>query len=131
MSPSAPFNPLTILADAAPLVKLIILALVAASLAAVAVCGVKLADGPRLAGSSTYLSSLRLGGPILGLLGAAWGATRMFIGLANVATPPTQVLARGWAEAAMVLALGLMAGFVAVIANWAIEARLDRALLKA
>jgi biopolymer transport protein ExbB/TolQ len=40
------------------------------------------------------------------------------------------VLAPGIAEAVLLVGLGVMAGAVAVIAHWALEARIDRAVLK-
>ena len=40
-------------------------------------------------------------------------------------------LGPAFAEAGLVLALGLLAGVVAIAANWAVEARLDRAVLRA
>jgi hypothetical protein len=129
--PSQPLTFFTIVADAAPLNKLLVFALIAAALAAVILCAMKLASGPRLAGGSLFLSSLRLGGPIAGLLGGSWSIFCMCIGLANVAAPaPVAILARGWAEAAMLVTLGLLAGAVAVMANWAVEARIDHAVLK-
>jgi hypothetical protein len=129
--PSQPLTILTVVADAAPLNKLLFFALIAAGLAAVVLCATKLTSGPRLAGGSLFLSSLRLGGPIAGLLGGSWSIFHMCLGLANVAAPvPAQVLARGWAEAAMLVTLGLVVGAVAVMTNWAIEARIDHAVLR-
>ena|ERR1700722_4864704 len=129
--PSQPLTFFTIVADAAPLNKLLILALIAAGVGAVALCAIKLVSGPRLAGGSLFLSSLRLGGPIAGMLGGSWSIFCMCIGLAEAVSPvPTQILARGWAEAAMLLTLGLVVGAVAVMANWAVEARIDHAVLR-
>jgi hypothetical protein len=55
----------------------------------------------------------------------------MWIGIANVAeTPPLKVLAHGFAESTFVMGLGILAGAVAVGAHWAVEARIDRAVLK-
>lgn len=128
---AAPLTPLGIFGDAAPLMKLLILALVAATVAAIAVCSVKLASGSKLTGGSAFLSGLRLGGPLAGLLGASYTSLMIFIGLSNVAGPvPMQVIAPGIAEALFILGLGVLAGSVAVIANWAVEARIDRAVLK-
>lgn len=125
-------TPFSVFQDAAPAVKLIILALVATNLAAIAVCAGKVTAGARLAGGSAFLSGLRLGGPVLGFLGAAWGGLSMAIGLANARAPvPGFVLARGGAEIMSLIVLGLLTGGVAVIANWAVEARIDRAVLKA
>jgi hypothetical protein len=133
-SPVAAFaTPLTgvgVFENATPLVKLIMLGLFGSTIAALAVCAVKLAAGPRLAGGSAFLSGLRLGGPLAGLVGAAYGAMNMSIGLANAAAPvPLSALAHGLAEVTMLIFLGLVSGSVAVIANWAVEARIDRAVL--
>lgn len=129
---AAPLTPLGIFADAAPAMKFIILALLASTVAAVVVCIVKLASGSKLTGGSAFLSGLRLGGPLAGLLGAAYTSLMIFIGISNVAGPvPLKVMAPGIAEAFFVLGLGVLAGSVAVIANWAVEARIDRTVLKA
>jgi hypothetical protein len=117
---------------AAPVAKLIVLGLLAAIIAALAVCAMKVSSSPRLAGGSAYLSGLRIGGPLAGLLGAAWAGLGMALGLAN--TPgavPLNLLARGYSEVMLMVVMGLLAGAVAVIANWAVEARIDRTVLKA
>ncbi|MDP1738647.1 MAG: MotA/TolQ/ExbB proton channel family protein [Caulobacter sp.] len=127
-----PLTPLGIFAEAAPLMKLIMLGLVGATLAAVVVCGIKLASGPRLTGGSAFLSGLRLGGPLAGFLGAAYASLNIFVAIANIPEPVSlKVAAPGIAEALFLLGLGLLTGAVAVIANWAVEARIDRAVLKA
>ena len=125
-----PMTLTAVFANASILVKLIFVALALASVAAVALSVVKLRSGAKLAGGSAFLSALRFGGPLAGLMGAAWGVLRMSLGLANVGSAPPQVLARGWAEAALVVVLGLACGLVAVIANWAVEARIDRDVLR-
>ena len=103
-----------------------------ATLAALVVCAAKLATGPRLSGGSAYLSGLRVGGPLTGLLGAAWAGLNMSIGLSNVVGPaPFNVLAHGLSEVMLLIVLGLLAGAVAVVANWTVEARIDRSVLKA
>jgi hypothetical protein len=131
-APAAPLTVAGVFSNAALPVKLIIVGLVVATLAAVVICGMKVASGHRLSGGSAYLSGLRLGGPLAGLVGAAYGALNMCLGLANVAGPvPVQVLAHGAAEVMMLILLGLISGSVAVIANWAVEARIDRAVLSA
>ena len=129
---ASPLTPMGIFADAGPLMKLIMLALVAATLAAIAVCAIKLASGPRLSGGSAFLSGLRLGGPLVGFLGAAYITLSIFIGISSLPEPVSlKVAAPGIAEAILILGLGMLAGAVAVIANWAVEARIDRAVLKA
>ncbi|MEY4555489.1 MAG: hypothetical protein RL093_608 [Pseudomonadota bacterium] len=116
--------------DAAPSVKLVMLALVLSALAAVIVTVLKLASGRRLSGGSAYVSALRLGGPLLGLMGAMFVLLMGFIGIANAGEPvPVAVLAPGFAEAALLFLLGLMAGVVGVVCHWIIEARIDRTVL--
>ena len=116
--------------DASPSVKLVMLLLVVGALAAVIVTVLKLASGRRLSGGSAYVSALRLGGPLLGLMGAMFVLLMGFIGMANAGGPvPVAVLAPGFAEAALLFLLGLLAGVVGVICHWIIEARIDRTVL--
>ena len=64
--------------------------------------------------------------------GAAWTGLSMSLGFANAPSPaPVSVLAHGYAEIMLLVVIGLMAGAVAVIANWAVESRIDRSVLKA
>jgi hypothetical protein len=124
---AAVLGPGELFADAAPVQKLIMIGLVGATLAGIVVLILKLASGRRLSGGSAFVSGLRLGGPIAGLLGGAYAALQMSLGIANVAYAPTlRVLAPGFAEAAAVVALGLLSGVIAVVLNWSIEARIDR-----
>jgi hypothetical protein len=116
--------------DSGPIIKLLMVALVVAALAAIVVTGLKLSAGRRLAGGSSFVSALRAGGPLIGLLGAVFNLLSIFIGIANAgAETPLAVLSPGFAEAAMVLFLGLFAGVIAVICHWIIEARIDRTVL--
>ncbi len=125
-------TPVGIFLHATPMLELIMAGLLLASLAAAAVCVRKLATGPRLTGGSAYLSNLRIGGPVVGLLGAAWAGLGMALGLANVTGQvPLKVLAHGYSEVMLVVLLGFLAGAVGVIANWAVESRIDRAVLRA
>ena len=124
-------TPAVVFADAAPPMKLIMALLLVAALAAIVVTVLKVLSGPRLTGGSSYLQALRLGGPLIGLLGAAYNGLMINIGIANSANPPPYaVLAPGVAEAAFIFVLGLIAGVVAVICNWIIEARIDRVVLR-
>jgi hypothetical protein len=127
----AKLTPTTVFFDSAAPMKLIMLLLVVAALAAIVVTVRKVLSGPRLTGGSTYLQALRLGGPLIGLLGAAYNVLMINIGIANIGQqPPYNVLAPGVAEAAFLFVLGLIAGVVAVICNWIVEARIDRAVLR-
>ena len=124
-------TPASILVDAAVPIKLMILAL-AASLIAAIVVTIRKTVARDVGGGSAYLSALRLGGPLLGLLGATLNALWSFIGIASIGKSlPLAVFAPGLAEAALVLSLGLLVGVVAVICNWVVEARIDRAVLRA
>lgn len=112
-------------------IKLMMLGLVVAMIAAVVVAIRKVSAG-HISGGSTYISALRFGGPLLGLLGAALNGLWSFMGIASMGrSMPFEVYAPGLAEAMLVLSLGLLSGVVAVIANWAVEARVDRTVLKA
>ncbi|WP_332659306.1 MotA/TolQ/ExbB proton channel family protein [Brevundimonas sp.] len=117
--------------NASPTMQMIMLALIVAGVAAVVVTVRKLRSGPGLSGGSAYLQALRLGGPLIGLLGAAWNVLMINIAIANIGEQPSYpVLAPGVAEAVFLFVLGLIAGVVAVICNWVVEARIDRAVLR-
>jgi hypothetical protein len=125
-------TPMDVFANSETLQKLIIVALLASVVAALVVLALKLRGGQRLAGGSAFLSGLRLGGPILGGLGACLSLLNMSIGLSNIpADVPLRALAPGFAEASLVVGLGFLAGAVAVFANWIVDSRIDRSVLKA
>lgn len=127
-----PLTAMGVFNEATLVVKIILLGLTAVTLAAIVVSTLKVASGPRLSGGSAFLSGLRLGGPLAGLVGAAYSGLNMALSLANIAGPvPVNILARGASEVLMVILLGVVAGSVAVIANWAVEARIDRTVLGA
>lgn len=118
--------------NAAYFQKAIMLVLVLSTVTALVVLALKLASGPRLSGGSAFLSGLRLGGPIIGLLGACYCGLAMALGVANTAHPvPMNVLAPGFAEIFLTIGLGFLAGGVAVFANWVVESRIDRQVLSA
>lgn len=128
---AAPLTPAQVFMDAAPFPKLIMLGLIGAVLAAGVICARKLSAGPHLAGGSAFVSGLRLGGPLAGALGASYTALNSALGMANVSYEVTlKILAPGFAEAMLLVGLGLFAGAVAVIGHWALEARIDRDVLK-
>ena len=53
------------------------------------------------------------------------------IAIANIGQQPAYpVLAPGIAEAIFLFLLGLVAGVVAVVCNWIVESRIDRAVLR-
>jgi hypothetical protein len=128
---AAALDPGAVFANAAPLEKLVILALAAATLVAVAIAARKVASGPRLAGGSAFIAGLRYGAPVAGVFGGAFALFRVSLGIANVQAAPTlKMLAPGLAEAASVAALGFLCGVIAVALHGAIEARLDREILR-
>lgn len=117
--------------DASPAMKVIMVVLVLAAIGAIVVTAAKLRSGPTLTGGSAFVSALRLGGPLIGLLGASWNALMSFLAIASIGVqPPFPVLAPGFAESTLMFWLGLMSGVVAVVCHWVIEARIDRAVLK-
>src|SRR5690349_2012043 len=69
---------------ATPFGKLLMVLLVAAMIAAVVVATRKLTSGPSLAGGSAFVSNLRLGGPLIGMLGASYSALNSAVGVANL-----------------------------------------------
>jgi hypothetical protein len=123
-------TPVMVFADAAPFQKFLVLALLGAMIAAIAVAARKMAQGPAIAGGSAFISNLRSGGPLLGLLGATYSAFAGALGVVNFNPPDMRVIAPGVAESLFVLTLGVLAGCVAVVCHWAIESRLDKAVLK-
>ena len=123
-------TPMDVITTSPPLPKLIMLVLVASIVAAFVVLLIKMSRGKRLAGGSAFLSGLRLGGPIIGGLGACISLLLMTIGYANVPGDlPLKALAPGFAEALLQVGLGFLAGAVAVFCNWAVESRIDRQVL--
>ncbi|MNH48487.1 biopolymer transport protein ExbB [compost metagenome] len=120
-----------VFADANILMKAIMVLLVAATITAVVVAVLKLMSGTRLTGGSAFLSALRLGGPLIGLLGAAYIALTGFMAVAQVGQTSLAVWSPAIAEASLLIVLGLLSGVVAVVAHWAVEARIDRAVLRA
>jgi MotA/TolQ/ExbB proton channel family len=115
---------------AGPLQKAVIIALLLAIVAALIVLAVKLAAGKRLDGGSAFLSGLRLGGPIIGGLGACWSLFNMTLGYAGVpGDPPFKIMAPGFAEAFLQIGLGFLVGVVAVFCHWAVVSRIDRQVL--
>lgn len=122
--------PADILLNADKTMQAIMTALIVAALTAIVVMGMKLRTGERLTGGSANLQALRLGGPLIGLLGAAYNMLMINIAIANIGDVSYPVLAPGVAEAVFIFMLGLIAGVVAVICNWVVEARIDRAVLR-
>jgi hypothetical protein len=127
-----PLTPFTVFRYAPPVQQFIIVVLILAIVAALAVLALKLSPGRRLSGGSAFLSGLRLGAPIVGLLGACHAGLHMTLALASVRIEPTlKMFAPGIAQSFEMVGLGFLAGAVAVLAHWAIESRIDRQVLGA
>jgi biopolymer transport protein ExbB/TolQ len=125
-------TPLTVFEFAGPLQKFVMIILVVACVAALAVLALKLAGGKRLSGGSAFLSGLRLGAPIIGILGACDSGLNMTLAVASVPIDVTpKMLAPGIAESFLMVGLGFLAGAIAVVAHWAVESRIDRQVLGA
>jgi hypothetical protein len=128
---AAEVTPFAIFSFATIPMKLMMVALVVATIAAVVITIRKIGAG-QISGGSTYLASLRLGGPLVGLLGTTLHGLWSFLGILSVGrTAAFEAFVPGLAEALLVMSLGLIAGVVAVICHWAVEARVDRMVLKA
>lgn len=124
-------SPVDIFFNADETMQILMVALILAALAAIVVTVRKVLSGSRLTGGSAYLQALRLGGPLIGLLGAAYNFLMINIAIANIGQQPSYpVLAPGVAEAVFLFVLGLITGIVAVICNWVVEARIDRTVLR-
>ncbi len=125
-------TPVQVFFDADIIMQTIMVSLILATIAAVLVTVRKLASGPHLTGGSAFLKALRLGGPLIGLLGSVYNVLMINLAIANIGepVPPYHVIAPGVAEATMIFCIGVIAGVVAVICNWAVEARIDRTVLK-
>ena len=128
---AAPLTPIMVFENAAIPVQMLMLGLIGATLAAIGVCAIKLAAPAGHGGGSAYLTGLRLGGPLAGGLGAAYTLLIMFLYISRTSTPTSlNGLAPGFAEALMLILLGFASGALAVIGKWAVDARIDRAVLK-
>ncbi|HZL00208.1 MAG TPA: MotA/TolQ/ExbB proton channel family protein [Caulobacteraceae bacterium] len=127
-----PLTPITVFQYAGTLQKLIIVVLMVSILAALAVLALKLTPRARLSGGSAFLSGLRLGAPIIGLLGACDSGLNMTLAVASIPIEPTlKMLAPGIAESFLMVGLGFLAGAIAVVGHWAVESRIDRQVLGA
>ena len=133
MQPAAPHvTPFIVFELAGPIGKLVVIVLLVSIVAALAVLAVKMAGGRRLSGGSAFLSGLRFGAPIIGILGACNSLLSMTLGVANAPVTVTlKMMAPGFAEAFLQVGLGFLAGAVAVFAHWAVESRIDRQVLSA
>jgi len=118
-----------VFADAAPLNQAIMAGLLVAAVVAVVLWAMRLTRKVDVTGSSlTYFRALKGAGPLLGLLGASYTLLGGFLGLANTRpTPPMSVLAPGYAEATLEVAIGLFAATVAVLCERHLEGRIRRA----
>lgn len=123
-------TPAVIVRDAAIFPKMVLFLLATATVLAVVILAKKLRAGPNLAGGSAYLSSLRAGGPVLGLVGAGYGLMNSGIGVAAVGPVPLHVVMPGLIKSLFIAVVGLVVGLIAITAHWAVEARIDRQVLR-
>jgi biopolymer transport protein ExbB/TolQ len=127
-----PLTPITVFQYAPPVQQFIIVVLILAMVAALVVLALKLSPGRRLSGGSAFLSGLRLGAPIVGLLGACHAGLYMTMAAASIKIEPSlKMFAPGIAESFEMVGLGFLAGAIAVVAHWAVESRIDRQVLAA
>jgi len=119
--------------DASPEMKLVMVLLLAATVASMAVWGMTLGkvgkgDAKALAGALGRLKIVRSAGVPLGCLAAAYVMFSSFLGISNVRPTPTlTVMAPGLAEASLQIMLGLLATTVAVVCERHLEGRIRRA----
>jgi hypothetical protein len=125
-----PLNAGSIVQDAALFPKVVLILLAIATIAALVILVRKLLAGPNLAGGSAYLSGLRAGGPLLGLIGAGYGLMNSGIGVATVGPVPLHEVMPGLIESLFLAIAGLVVGLIAIVAHWAVEARIDRQVLR-
>jgi len=129
---SGPLTPFFVFENAPLMEQLIMAVLIVAIVAALAVLALKLAARSPLSGGSAFLSGLRLGAPIIGLLGACHAGLYMTLAVASLPIEPTlKMLAPGIAQSFLMVGLGFLAGAMAVVAHWAVESRIDRQVLGA
>lgn len=108
--------------------KLVMLGLVGSTIAILIIGAVKLMRSPP-DGGSAFISGMRIGGPAAGLLGAAYGGLNAMVGV--VMSGRSDFVLVPLLPAGFCLVLGLLAGVVGIMAHTMMNARLDRALLKA
>lgn len=114
---------------AKPVVMLVLAGLAVSTVIASLVWIGELSGRPASRGGRTFLHALAGAGPTLGLFGAAYGVMDSFIGVANVRPVPSlSILAPGYAEALLSVALGLLAGAIATIAHRHLNGRAPSAV---
>lgn len=107
-----------IVAHAKPVVMLVLAGLAVSTVIASLVWIGELAGRTAGRGGRTFLHTLAGAGPLIGLFGAAYGLMDSFIGVSNVRPVPSlSILAPGYAEALLSVALGLLAGAIATIGH--------------
>ena len=130
-SARAGINTLDLVRNTDPALQLLLLALAGSALAALVITILKLAKGKALAGGSSFVASLRLGAPLLGLMGGGYNLLMLLIGTTGTGVPIDHVMfAPFHAESVLVALAGLSVGLLAVLGHAVIEARIDRVVLK-
>jgi hypothetical protein len=133
VTPVAPEHLLTlggVVTHAKPLIMLMFAGL-AAAIAYAAFVYIRGVIAPKTERPSglAFLWALAAGGPLIGLFGASYGLLDMSIGIANTRPEATlTMLAPGYAEAALCVCLGLLAGAIAVIGHRHLTGRLEAAM---
>jgi biopolymer transport protein ExbB/TolQ len=111
-------------ADAAPVVKIVLIGLLLTGVAALLILLVGLARSSKgMAGAARFLETAMVATPIAALFGAAYGLMTIFIGIANVNVANLAVAAPGIAEAILSVSVGLLALLFAVIAHRVVRPR--------
>ncbi|HEY5411788.1 MAG TPA: MotA/TolQ/ExbB proton channel family protein [Caulobacteraceae bacterium] len=110
--------------DATPVVKIVLVGLLATGLAALVILLLGLARSSKgMAGAARFLESAMVAAPIAALFGAACGLITSFLGIANTNVSNLAVAAPGIAEAILSVATGLLALLFAVIAYRVVKPR--------
>ena len=110
--------------DAAPEMKLVVALLLLGALAAAVLWVLALVRGEGGRRTLAFLSTLRVAGPLLGVVGGAYVMVNGLIALAwYKPEAPLLVMAPGLAEAVLSVMAGALAGLVAVLAHGHLGAR--------
>jgi len=110
--------------DASPVAQTVVAGLLLTGLAALVILLMGLFGAKaRVAGSARFLEAAMIATPIAALLGVAFAALNVFLGIANSNVSNLAVAAPGIAEAILSVATGLLAMLLAVIAYGVVKPR--------
>ena len=111
--------------------KLVFLAFAGAALASLALAVSRLGNRQKPVRPSAFLSEMRVACPLVGVLSAALNGLHMMQTTVSLQVAPTvRMLAPGFMEMAALVGSGALAGLVAVILTWAVEAGSERRALR-